>query len=216
MHPTVKPVALVADASGTVTAKARLVLDPFGGSGTTLLAAERIGRRCAADRVRPRSTSMSQSGVGRSLPSLRPCWRGMVAPFPRCRRGARLLTTAPRTSTMPVPWERLGGRRTGQQGRQGPCLVSPGPGFARLSMSPRPRKPGGGDYEVGYCRPPVASRFQPGQSGNPKGRPRAKKSVGDHLREALMTRVKVVGTAVLAHVGPGSHPAQPCQRGGPS
>ncbi len=26
-------------------------------------------------------------------------------------------------------------------------------------------------YEVGYGRPPVASRFQPGQCGNPKGRP---------------------------------------------
>ncbi len=26
-----------------------------------------------------------------------------------------------------------------------------------------------GDYEVGYCKPPVATRFKPGQSGNPKG-----------------------------------------------
>ena len=30
----------------------------------------------------------------------------------------------------------------------------------------------GGDYEVGYCRPPVHSRFQPGASGNPSGRPK--------------------------------------------
>jgi Family of unknown function (DUF5681) len=27
-------------------------------------------------------------------------------------------------------------------------------------------------YEVGYCRPPVATRFQPGRSGNPGGRPK--------------------------------------------
>src|SRR5215217_4029152 len=29
-----------------------------------------------------------------------------------------------------------------------------------------------GEYEVGYRRPPVHSRFQPGRSGNPRGRPR--------------------------------------------
>lgn len=44
MHPTVKPVALVADAILDVTKRGALVLDPFGGSGTTLIAAERVGR----------------------------------------------------------------------------------------------------------------------------------------------------------------------------
>ena len=28
----------------------------------------------------------------------------------------------------------------------------------------------GASYEIGYCRPPVATRFQPGVSGNPSGR----------------------------------------------
>ena len=37
MHPTVKPVALVADALLDVTKRGDLVLDPFGGSGTTLI-----------------------------------------------------------------------------------------------------------------------------------------------------------------------------------
>ena len=45
-HPTVKPVALVADAMRDCTTKGDLVLDPFLGSGTTLMAAEKIGRRC--------------------------------------------------------------------------------------------------------------------------------------------------------------------------
>ena len=45
MHPTVKPVALVADAMRDCTTKGDVVLDPFLGSGTTILAAERIGRR---------------------------------------------------------------------------------------------------------------------------------------------------------------------------
>jgi DNA modification methylase len=44
LHPTVKPVALVADAIKDVTKRSEIVLDGFGGSGTTLLAAERTGR----------------------------------------------------------------------------------------------------------------------------------------------------------------------------
>lgn len=44
LHPTVKPVALVADAILDCTARGDIVLDPFLGSGTTLLAAERVGR----------------------------------------------------------------------------------------------------------------------------------------------------------------------------
>jgi DNA modification methylase len=44
MHPTVTPVALVVDALLDVTKRGELVLDPFGGSGTTLLAAEKTGR----------------------------------------------------------------------------------------------------------------------------------------------------------------------------
>lgn len=45
LHPTVKPVALVADAIRDVSRRGEIVLDPFGGSGTTLIAAERTGRR---------------------------------------------------------------------------------------------------------------------------------------------------------------------------
>ncbi|MHC4406426.1 MAG: site-specific DNA-methyltransferase [Planctomycetota bacterium] len=44
MHPTVKPVALVADAIKDCTRRRDIVLDPFTGSGTTLIAAERTGR----------------------------------------------------------------------------------------------------------------------------------------------------------------------------
>jgi DNA modification methylase len=44
LHPTVKPVALVADAIRDVTKRGQIVLDGFGGSGTTLIAAERTGR----------------------------------------------------------------------------------------------------------------------------------------------------------------------------
>lgn len=43
-HPTVKPVKLVADAILDVSARGEIVIDPFMGSGTTLIAAERVGR----------------------------------------------------------------------------------------------------------------------------------------------------------------------------
>jgi DNA modification methylase len=46
MHPTVKPVALVADAIKDCSKRGEIVLDPFAGSGTTLIAAESTGR-CA-------------------------------------------------------------------------------------------------------------------------------------------------------------------------
>jgi len=46
MHPTVKPVAMVADAIRDCTSRGEIVLDPFLGSGTTVLAAEKTGRRC--------------------------------------------------------------------------------------------------------------------------------------------------------------------------
>ena len=44
-HPTVKPTALVADAIRDVTNRGEIVPDPFGGSGSTLLAAEKTARR---------------------------------------------------------------------------------------------------------------------------------------------------------------------------
>lgn len=44
MHPTVKPVALVADALKDCSKRGDLVLDPFAGSGTTLIAAQETGR----------------------------------------------------------------------------------------------------------------------------------------------------------------------------
>lgn len=45
MHPTVKPVAMVADAIKDVSGRGDLVLDAFGGSGTTLIAAEKTRRK---------------------------------------------------------------------------------------------------------------------------------------------------------------------------
>jgi hypothetical protein len=53
MHPTVKPVALVADAIKDCSRRGALVLDAFCGSGTILVAAERTGRKARALELDP-------------------------------------------------------------------------------------------------------------------------------------------------------------------
>jgi DNA modification methylase len=53
LHPTVKPIAMVSDAILDVTQPGEVVLDPFCGGGTTILAAERTGRRGYAIEVDP-------------------------------------------------------------------------------------------------------------------------------------------------------------------
>lgn len=53
LHPTVKPTAMVADAILDCTARGEVVLDAFLGSGTTLMAAERVGRICCGIEIDP-------------------------------------------------------------------------------------------------------------------------------------------------------------------
>jgi DNA modification methylase len=53
LHPTIKPVALIADALRDVTKRGDLVLDPFSGSGSTIIAAEKVGRRACAIELDP-------------------------------------------------------------------------------------------------------------------------------------------------------------------
>jgi DNA modification methylase len=53
MHPTVKPTALVADAIKDCSRRRDLVLDPFAGSGTTIIAAEKTGRCARAIEIDP-------------------------------------------------------------------------------------------------------------------------------------------------------------------
>jgi DNA modification methylase len=53
-HPTVKPVAMVADALKDCTRRGDIVLDTFAGAGTTILAAERVGRRAYSLELEPK------------------------------------------------------------------------------------------------------------------------------------------------------------------
>lgn len=52
-HATPKPVQLIADALMDASSRGDIVVDPFCGSGTTLIAAERLGRRCRAIELDP-------------------------------------------------------------------------------------------------------------------------------------------------------------------
>ena len=53
MHPTVKPTQMIADAILDCSKRNDIILDPFLGSGTTLLACERVGRRCYGMELAP-------------------------------------------------------------------------------------------------------------------------------------------------------------------
>jgi DNA modification methylase len=58
MHPTVKPVALVADVLKDASRRSDLVLDPFAGSGTTIIAAQKTGRQACALEIDPSYTDV--------------------------------------------------------------------------------------------------------------------------------------------------------------
>ena len=66
LHPTVKPVAMIAEAVKDASDRGSIVLDVFLGSGTTLLACEKVGRCCSGWNM-SRFTSTWRSGAGSGL-----------------------------------------------------------------------------------------------------------------------------------------------------
>ena len=88
LHPTMKPVALVERAIRNSSKSRDIVLDPFGGSGSTLIACEKTGRAGAAGRARPevlRRDRPALAGVDGRAGDVR---RGRVV-VRRCRCQAR-------------------------------------------------------------------------------------------------------------------------------
>src|SRR3984893_7846269 len=63
----------------------------------------------------------------------------------------------------------------------------------RVRRAPMPDGKSSGtlDYVVGYRRPPKATRFTAGQSGNPKGRPKGSRSVGAMLQDIIQQKIGV-------------------------
>ena len=68
----------------------------------------------------------------------------------------------------------------------------PAPQDQAKTTVPEPKQPKGkADYSVGYGKPPVATQFKPGKSGNPKGRPKAAKGLNTIVRDTLTQKVTV-------------------------
>lgn len=55
-------------------------------------------------------------------------------------------------------------------------------------------------YEVGYGKPPMATRFKRGQSGNPKGRPKTSKNVGKMLEDIFNRKITITEHGVRRDV----------------
>jgi hypothetical protein len=64
--------------------------------------------------------------------------------------------------------------------------------MSKQAQTPKPSEPKGAQtFSVGYGRPPVHTRFQPGQSGNPKGRRKGQRNVRTVVDGELSQRIKV-------------------------
>jgi hypothetical protein len=173
LHPTVKPVALVADAVMDCSARGDLILDAFLGSGSTVIAAERVGASAMASSS-IRSMWMWRSVAGRNTQVIRPCTRQWVR------------------SSMSSRWRRRSYMDNDERG-----------------------------YEVGFGKTPKETRFAPGRSGNPKGRPKGSKNLMTRFREIshkkitvkvdgrlrVMTKVDAMLTQLVNKAAAGDHKA---------
>ena len=141
-HPTVKPVAMVADAIMDCSARGDIVLDGFLGSGTTVSPPSGSAESVTAwNSILPMWTPSFD--VGRLLPVSQRFTRHLGAVSTKSRR------------TLPM---------------------DDGTKFS--------------DYQVGFGKPPAATRFKKGRSGNPKGRPKGKPNAATAILRA--PKVKVV------------------------
>ena len=66
--------------------------------------------------------------------------------------------------------------------------------------SNKPKRVPTGDYQVGLARPPKAAQFQPGQSGNPAGRPRGRPALAELLLEEAARVVKFQAGDKVVHM----------------
>jgi DNA methylase len=95
LHPTVKPVAMVADAIMDCTARGDIVLDAFLGSGTTIIAAERTGGTATgSSSILP--TSICSSPGSRTSQESGPFMVKRLCPLLRCDANVRQLSGAQR------------------------------------------------------------------------------------------------------------------------
>ena len=146
LHPTVKPVEMIADAIRDCSKRGGIILDPFGGSGSTLIAAAKTGRQA-------RLAELDPVYVDRTVRRWQ-AWAKDDAVL--ADTGETFDVVALRRQTADEP----------ERDRRGE------PGMSSQPPAPPDDPEEEPSYEVGYGKPPQATRFQPGKSGNPKGRPK--------------------------------------------
>ena len=143
-HPTAKPVALIADALKDCTKRGDIALDTFSGAGTSILAAERVGRRAYAL-------------------ELEPCYVDVaIRRWQASPEGCHLAETG-------TTFDELG---QGHDPRETPGDIRVSEG-SMGGKSKSPVEEDDDDYEIGYGRPPrhtqssVVSRQRQGLSTRP-------------------------------------------------
>ena len=139
MHPTVKPVRLVEDAILDCSNRGGVVLDAFVGSGTTLIAAERAGRRGFGLELEPRHVDLTLRRFQARMPSR----AGACGNRAHARRG-RENSAEPSDATGPLhhSTQRLAELKSGMD-----------------TMNNRKQRRSEADaatYEIGYGKPPRA------------------------------------------------------------
>ena len=158
-HPTVKPAAMVADAMKDCSRRGDIVLDTFMGSGTTILAAEKVGRRAYGLEIDPLYVDVA---IRR--------WQQFT------KRDAVLAATG-------ETFDEVVTARSAKPARR-PEMSDERKRPKRIRFD-KPRKTSG----VGFGQPPREHQFKPGQSGNPKGRHKGSKNESTILREILQRKI---------------------------
>ena len=146
LHPTVKPVEMIADAIKDCSKRGGIILDPFGGSGSTLIAAAKTGRRA-------RLAELDPVYVDRIIRR----WQGWAKDDAvHADTGEAFeAVAAERARLPPIPmtrWREVGPDDAGQRSDVRKRRRRP----TRLATASLPRPPGS----------------SPAQSGNPGGRPK--------------------------------------------
>lgn len=230
-HPTPKPVAMIADALRDVSKRGEYVVDPFLGSGSTLMAAEATGRICVGNEldgayvdvaIRRWQKTTGQAAIhvqsGQSFeataqaiaetPLIEALASNHTMTRPMATGVASVKTGEPETAALTINGsiahvaDTLAGSSSDLMPPDQPVassmpLIDAAPDGdlnlfkeagddTRCAMTDQKKTEG-----VGYRRSPRNSQFKPGQSGNPKGRPKGTVNLRSDLCEELGEHIRV-------------------------